>query len=92
MLVVAIVAEQLMIQPGIGRLLISAVGGRDFPVIFGIAWELVIIVVAVKLIADLLEIGCNYSIRGKTAETPAAEQPVVKTGIPKGWLIFSSVW
>ena len=91
MLVVAIVAEQLMIQPGIGRLLISEVGGRDFPVIFGIAWELVVIVVVVKLIAELLEIGCNYSMRGKIAETPAAEQPVVKTGIPKGWLIFSSV-
>ena len=88
-IVMLIAVEQVFVQPGLGRLLLDAAFTRDFPLIFGIVWVFVIIVVLVKLVAELIEIIYNYSTRQTVTVTPAVEKPVSRTGIPKGWLIFS---
>jgi len=88
-IVTTVIPNWFLAQRGLGANLIDYFGGRDFPVIFSIVWVLVIIVVVVKLAAELIEIVYNH-FTGQTAIIePAAEKPAVKTGIPKGWLIFS---
>jgi len=88
-IVTTIMAGWFLAQPGLGSRLISYLNRRDFPVIFGIVWVLVIIVVLAKLAAELMEIVYNH-FTGQTAViTPADAKPAVKKGIPKGWLIFS---
>jgi peptide/nickel transport system permease protein len=49
----AVVTETVFSLPGIGRLLVSAIGARDFPVILAIGMLLVIGVMVANLIADL---------------------------------------
>ncbi len=46
----AVVVEVIFAVPGMGRLLVTAVSGRDYPVILGI----IIIVAAVKILANIL--------------------------------------
>jgi len=74
---------------GLGANLIDYFGGRDFPVIFGIVWVLVIIVVLMKLAAELIEIAYNHFAGQTAAIKPTVAKPPAKTGIPKGCLIFS---
>ena len=45
--------------------------------------------VLVKLIAELIEIAYRYFAQQTTLIEPVSEKPIVKHGIPKGWLIFS---
>ena len=88
-IVANIVAGWFLTQQGLGLLLIQRLASRDFPVIFGIVWILVIIVVLVKLAAELIEIAYNHFTGQTNVIEPPAEKPSVKNGIPKGWLIFS---
>ena len=91
-IVANIITGWFLSQQGLGLLLIQRLASRDFPVIFGIVWVLVIIVVLAKLAAELIEIAYNH-FTGQTAVIePAAEKPAVKNGIPKGWLMFSLVF
>jgi streptogramin lyase/ABC-type dipeptide/oligopeptide/nickel transport system permease subunit/ABC-type dipeptide/oligopeptide/nickel transport system permease component len=88
-IVTTIIPNWFLAQRGLGANLMDYFGGRDFPVIFGIVWALVIIVVAAKLAAELIEI-IYYHFTGQTAAIePAVTKPSAKTGIPKGWLTFS---
>ena len=73
-IVTTVMAGWFLIQPGLGSLLIARLTNRDFTVIFGIIWTFVIIVVVVKLIAELIEIAYNHS----TKQT-ALIQPVPKS-------------
>ena len=88
-IVTTIMAGFFLSQPGLGARLISYLDRRDFPVIFGIVWVLVIIVVLAKLAAELIEIAFNHFTRKTAVIEPADVKPPLKTGIPKGWLIFS---
>jgi peptide/nickel transport system permease protein len=50
----AIIVETVFAWPGVGRLLIDAVGARDFPLVQGIVLFVAVGVVAVNLLADLV--------------------------------------
>jgi streptogramin lyase/ABC-type dipeptide/oligopeptide/nickel transport system permease subunit len=88
-IVANIIAGWFLIQQGLGLLLIQRLAGRDFPVIFGIVWVMAVIMVLAKLAADLVEIAYNHFTGQTDVIEQAAEKRAVKTGIPKGWLIFS---
>jgi peptide/nickel transport system permease protein/oligopeptide transport system permease protein len=50
----AILTETTFAWPGIGRLLVSAIGSRDYPVIQGIVFMFALLFAAVNLVVDLL--------------------------------------
>jgi peptide/nickel transport system permease protein len=87
--VISILAEQEMSQPGLGKLLLSALYSWDFPLIFGITWVVIIIVVAVKLFADLLETTYNYSTKTASSIEQNSKENSLRFAVPKGWLIFA---
>jgi ABC-type dipeptide/oligopeptide/nickel transport system permease component len=49
-----IIIEQVFTIPGIGRLLVSSIGNRDFPVVQAIVVILAAWIMIVNFIADLL--------------------------------------
>jgi hypothetical protein len=55
----------------------------------GIVWVFVIIVVLVKLAAELIEIAYSHFTHQTTLIKTISEKPVVKNVVPSGWLIFS---
>jgi len=77
--------------PGMGRLFIDATIRRDYPVAFGTAWMFVLIVVLVKLAADLIEIAYRHFGRRAVTVEPAEEQPTPRRSIPRAWLIVALV-
>ncbi|MFC2020906.1 hypothetical protein ACFLU1_03830 [Chloroflexota bacterium] len=87
-LVGAIIAISVLVGSGLGRLMVSAAIQRDLPVAFGVAWVFVIMVVLVKLVAELIEIAYNHfgHLPESSDGTEEAARPV---RIPKGWLVFS---
>jgi len=90
-IVVTMLVEQIFALPGLGRLLIECLNQRDFPVVFGAAWVFVVIVVLVKLAAELLEIVYNHFGRPPVLSEHREEPAVPRTAIPRGWLIFCLV-
>ena len=50
----AILTETTFAWPGMGRLLVSAIGARDYPVIQGIVFTFALLFAAVNLVVDLL--------------------------------------
>jgi len=50
----AILTETTFAWPGMGRLLVSAIGARDYPVIQGIVFTFAMLFAAVNLVVDLL--------------------------------------
>ncbi len=54
MLASCIIIEQIFSIPGIGRLLLSSIGNRDFPVVLAIVVILVLWVIIVNFIADMI--------------------------------------
>lgn len=61
----SIVVEQVFGLPGVGRLLISSVSSRDFPLIESLVVYLAALVVAANLLADLLMQAADPRIRVK---------------------------
>lgn len=59
----AVVVENVFGIPGIGSLLVSAIEGRDFPVIMGIVVVLGVFVILVNLAADLVHAALDPRIR-----------------------------
>jgi ABC-type dipeptide/oligopeptide/nickel transport system permease subunit len=90
-IVITFFEVHLTAQPGLGRELIENLGQFNYPVVFGITWVFVVITVVVKLIAELIEIAYRYFTQQTTLIEPVSEKPIVKYGIPQGWLIFSLV-
>jgi len=88
-LVVSMLVEQIFAQPGLGRLFISAVNQRDLPVLFGVTWVFVLIVVLVKMVADLIEIAYNHFGKQAAPSEQVGEQAAPRIRIPRGWLFFS---
>ena len=59
----AVVTETVFSMPGIGRLFVAAIAGRDFPVMLAIGMVVVVGVVIMNLVADLLYTLVNPQIR-----------------------------
>jgi peptide/nickel transport system permease protein len=59
----AVVTETVFAWPGIGRLMIQAIGQRDFPILQAGAFVIATIVVLTSLIADLAYAALNPKIR-----------------------------
>jgi peptide/nickel transport system permease protein len=87
-IIVATMATTLLRPAGLGTVLTSSFYTRDFPVIFGIVWIFVIIVVVVKLAADLIEIVYNRSGASVSANT-IDEESSLQFALPKWWVIVS---
>jgi peptide/nickel transport system permease protein len=58
----AVVTETVFSMPGIGRLFVGAIAGRDFPVMLAVAMLVVVGVVVMNFIADLLYTVVNPQI------------------------------
>jgi len=89
-IIVVTVTSSMVIPRGFGTLLIQSLSTRDFPVIFSIIWIFVLIVVLVKLIADLIEIVYNHSDMSINEET-VDEESSLKSALPKRWVIACMV-
>ncbi|MBA7656325.1 hypothetical protein ES703_64249 [subsurface metagenome] len=87
--VVALLMEQIFVLPGLGRLMMNAAMQRDYPVAFGVVWVFVLIVVLVKLAAELIEVAYNHFAKPPVSPEHAEEQTAPRVTIPKGWLFFS---
>ena len=59
----SIVIEQVFTIPGVGRLLLSSISNRDFPVVQAIVVILAAWIVAVNFVADLLYQAADPRIR-----------------------------
>lgn len=62
----SVVVEQVFNLPGLGRLLISSIGTRDYPVVMDIVMYIAIMIITVNLIVDIIyrltdpRIGASY--------------------------------
>jgi len=59
----AVVTETVFSMPGVGRLFVAAIAGRDFPIMLGVGMVVVVAVVITNLIADILYTVVNPQIR-----------------------------
>jgi peptide/nickel transport system permease protein len=59
----AVVTETVFSMPGVGRLFVSAIAGRDFPVMLAVGMVVVVGVVIMNLIVDILYTIVNPQIR-----------------------------
>jgi ABC-type dipeptide/oligopeptide/nickel transport system permease component len=50
----AVVIEIVFLRPGVGRLLVSAIYMRDFPIVQGVTLILAVTVILGNLLADIL--------------------------------------
>jgi peptide/nickel transport system permease protein len=50
----AVLTETVFAWPGIGRLLVDSIGGRDYPVVQGIVLLLAVSFIVINLLTDLL--------------------------------------
>ena len=89
-IIVVTMTSSMVIPQGFGTLLRQSLATRDFPVIFSIVWIFVLIVVIVKVIADLIEIAYNRSGMSVNTDTAGEESPL-KFALPKGWVITCMV-
>ena len=49
----AVVTETVFAWPGVGRLLVTAVSGRDFPVVQGVTIMVAVVVLLINLLVDI---------------------------------------
>jgi peptide/nickel transport system permease protein len=61
----AIVTETIFAWPGLGRLLVQAIGSRDYPLVQGCALVVALTYVAVNLATDLAQIWLDPRLRGR---------------------------
>jgi peptide/nickel transport system permease protein len=59
----AVVTETVFSMPGVGRLFVNAIAGRDFPVMLAVGMLVVVAVVVMNLVADVLYTVVNPQIR-----------------------------
>jgi peptide/nickel transport system permease protein len=59
----AVVTESVFSMPGVGRLFVSAIAGRDFPVMLAVGMLVVVAVVVMNFVADVLYTVVNPQIR-----------------------------
>jgi peptide/nickel transport system permease protein len=59
----AIIAETIFSWPGLGRLLIAAIGNRDYPLVEGCVLTFALSYVAVNLATDLLHVAVDPRVR-----------------------------
>jgi ABC-type dipeptide/oligopeptide/nickel transport system permease component len=59
----AVVAETVFTRPGLGRLILDAIGARDYPVIQGVMIVSVVLVVLLNLVTDVLYTAADPRVR-----------------------------
>ncbi len=59
----AVVTESVFAWPGVGRLMIQAIGQRDFPILQASAFVIALIVVLTTLLADIAYVALNPRMR-----------------------------
>jgi peptide/nickel transport system permease protein len=59
----AVVTESVFAWPGVGRLMIQAIGQRDFPILQASAFVIALIVVVTSLLADIAYAVLNPRMR-----------------------------
>ena len=59
----AVIIETVFAIPGVGRLIVSAIGQLDFPVVQAGVFVLAMIVVTINFAVDLLYVALNPTIR-----------------------------
>src|SRR5436309_1066913 len=62
----AVILENVFAWPGVGRLLVTAVSGRDFPVVQGITIMVAVVVLAINLLVDTAYACVDPRIRFQT--------------------------
>jgi peptide/nickel transport system permease protein len=87
----AVLVEMTFAIPGLGRQLMDSVFRRDLPVVFGVAWNFAIIVVLVKLVAELIEIAYRWAFATPAPQVQPESRNSPRTGIPTGWLVVCLV-
>ncbi len=87
-----IIVELIFQIPGLGRQLYGVATQRDFPVVFGVVWIFVIIVVVSRLAAELIEVFSKYFIGQYHISKQSKKQILRRTIIPKNWLIICLVF
>ena len=58
-----IIIEQVFTIPGLGRLLLSSIGSRDFPVVQAIVVLMAVFIILVNFAADLINMAIDPRIR-----------------------------
>jgi peptide/nickel transport system permease protein len=89
--VVTMLVEQVWAQPGLGRQFVDAVNMRDFPVLFGAAWAFALIVVLVKLAADLIEVAFRHLTRRSHQTAQVGASVPERIGTPRRWPVVCFV-
>ena len=64
----SLIVEQVFNLPGLGRLLLQAIGRRDFPLLSGIVFYLATIMVIIYFLADILMNMCDPRLRRNRGE------------------------
>jgi peptide/nickel transport system permease protein len=59
----SVVTEAVYVWPGTGRLLLDAIGGRDFPVVQGVVLVLAGVYIVVNILVDVLYVYLNPRLR-----------------------------
>ena len=59
----SIIVENVFNLPGIGHLITSGVGNRDFPLVQGLVFYLAFMVIVINLVVDLLYMAVDPRIR-----------------------------
>jgi peptide/nickel transport system permease protein len=90
-IVLDIIVELIFQIPGLGRQLYGVAAQRDFPVVFGITWIFVVIVVVSRLAAELMEIFYQSLTPQQSLFGQSDRQTTRRTIIPKDWLIICLV-
>lgn len=78
----AVIAESVFSRPGIGRVLVSAVNGRDLPVVCGIVMLIALVYVVVNLLVDVAFVLVDPRLRPGSASAPTAPSPASSTSTP----------
>lgn len=85
-LIIVTIVSNLVLPQGFGTLFRQSLTTRDFPVVFSIVWTFIIVVVLVKLTADLIEIAYNHSGVSINEDKVDEESPL-KFALSKGCVI-----
>jgi len=73
---------------GMGRIFVDAVAMRDLPVMFGVVWTIIIMVVLLKLAADIIEITYNHFRQKECEEGITTIEKSAGFKIPR-WLLVT---
>ena len=83
--------EVVLAIPGLGRLIISSLYSRDFPILFGAIWVFVPFVILTKLVADLVSITYQHFAKKWNSTFSTNDEKPADNRVPKAWMIICLV-